>query len=108
MAARSADDVGVDCDEDQGIKPTAKLLRVERGTKLMTIVMKNCRKQRKPTGKNSPEDAKKHTRNNTCRTLEGINSLHTWECAHIQLKEPADRLAARQTIQHTGTTNMEP
>ena len=40
MAARSADDVGVDCDEEQGIKPTAKLVRVERGTKLMTIVMK--------------------------------------------------------------------
>ena len=45
MATESADDMGVDCDEDEGIKPAAKLLNVEQGTVLLTMVTKNCRQQ---------------------------------------------------------------
>ena len=41
MAARLADDVGVGCDEDEGIKPAAKLFKnMERGTELLTMVRK--------------------------------------------------------------------
>ena len=44
MAAGSVDDMGVEDDEAEGIKPAAKLLNVERGTKLLTIETIDCRK----------------------------------------------------------------
>ena len=49
---------------------------------------------------------KKNTRNNTHRTHKDIPRLRTCECARIQPQALADRLAAKQANQHTGTTNM--
>ena len=61
--------------------------------------------KRKESGEGG-RGCKKHMRNNTCRTLKGINRLRTWECMRIQPQAPADPLAAKQANQHVGTTNM--